>query len=219
MLSLAPGISFCAVEDRLIFLDRRRDRYAGLTDTGERAFRSWLSDPERGDAAAHAELLASGLMVESAAAAPASACMAQSAPQQSLLDRDLPPAPARAALASLARLGMARVRLSLLGLDRCLSALASIKRKLPAGPSAAPSDCLQVAAAFARAGRIRSTIDTCLVHSLAVAHALAAKDIAADLVLGVRLGPFAAHCWVQYQDCVVNDQLDMVRTFTPILVI
>jgi hypothetical protein len=218
MLTLAPGISFCAVEDRLIFLDRHRDRYASLTDAGERAFRAWLSDPRCPDDAERAELLASGLIVDSAAA-PASACTPPPAPQRSLLDHELPPVPARAVLASLAQLGIARMRLSLRGLDRSLSALASKKRTLTNPPNAAPSDCLKVAAAFARAGRIRSTLDTCLVHSLAVAHALAEHGIAAELVLGVRLGPFAAHCWVQYQGCVVNDQLDMVRTFTPILVV
>ncbi|RYM07421.1 lasso peptide biosynthesis B2 protein [Sphingobium cupriresistens] len=40
-----------------------------------------------------------------------------------------------------------------------------------------------------------------------------------DVVLGVQLGPFSAHCWVQHEDRLVNDRVDMVRTFTPILVL
>jgi hypothetical protein len=46
-----------------------------------------------------------------------------------------------------------------------------------------------------------------------------AKGIRPDVVLGVQLGPFSAHCWVQHEDRLVNDRVDMVRTFTPILVL
>jgi len=31
--------------------------------------------------------------------------------------------------------------------------------------------------------------------------------------------PFQAHCWVQFEDHVLNDHLDNVRNFTPILIV
>jgi hypothetical protein len=37
-------------------------------------------------------------------------------------------------------------------------------------------------------------------------------------VMGVSGRPFAAHCWVQVGDRVVNDTLDHVILFTPILI-
>jgi len=38
-------------------------------------------------------------------------------------------------------------------------------------------------------------------------------------VIGIRPDPFLAHCWVQHKGLVLNDDIDNVRTFTPILVI
>ena len=40
----------------------------------------------------------------------------------------------------------------------------------------------------------------------------------ADVVLAVKLGPFAAHCWTQIGDQVLNDTPEEVARFTPILV-
>ena len=40
-----------------------------------------------------------------------------------------------------------------------------------------------------------------------------------ELVLGVKLRPFEAHCWVQYGDLLVSDHLGTVEPFTPILVL
>ena len=39
------------------------------------------------------------------------------------------------------------------------------------------------------------------------------------LVFAVMTRPFAAHCWVQLDETVLNDRLDHVRKFTPILVV
>ena len=41
----------------------------------------------------------------------------------------------------------------------------------------------------------------------------------ADLVFGVRVRPFAAHCWVQHQDSVLFDTADMTATYTPIMAV
>jgi len=45
------------------------------------------------------------------------------------------------------------------------------------------------------------------------------RGLAADLVVGVRLNPFAAHSWVQAGSHVLNDRMDSVRTYTPVLVL
>ena len=47
----------------------------------------------------------------------------------------------------------------------------------------------------------------------------AVLGLPADFVIGVSLHPFAAHSWVQWGTVLVNDQLDAVRHFTPILVL
>lgn len=59
--------------------------------------------------------------------------------------------------------------------------------------------------------------DACLSRSLLLTLFLIRRRIPADLVIGVKLGPFAAHAWVEYAGCVVNDHLETVQAYTPIL--
>jgi hypothetical protein len=44
-------------------------------------------------------------------------------------------------------------------------------------------------------------------------------SICPELVLGIRLQPFSAHCWVQHGEFLINDTLDRVRTYAPVLVV
>jgi hypothetical protein len=74
-----------------------------------------------------------------------------------------------------------------------------------------------VAAAW-QSERLWSAQNRCLPRSLALASALRSAGGAARLVIGVRLNPFAAHAWVQDGTIVLNDTLDHVLLFTPILV-
>jgi hypothetical protein len=57
----------------------------------------------------------------------------------------------------------------------------------------------------------------CLFDSLALLHFLARYEVFPQWVYGVKLEPFAAHCWVQAEGFVVNDIIDRVREYTPIM--
>ena len=57
----------------------------------------------------------------------------------------------------------------------------------------------------------------CLFDSLALVHFLARYGVYPQWVYAVKLDPFEAHCWVQADDVVVNDTLENVRDFTPIM--
>ena len=57
----------------------------------------------------------------------------------------------------------------------------------------------------------------CLFDSLALLHFLARYRQFPRWVYGVKLKPFRAHCWVQAGDVVVNDIVDNVRGYTPIM--
>lgn len=61
--------------------------------------------------------------------------------------------------------------------------------------------------------------DTCLKDSLIMIEFLRQYDIYPDWVFGVRVHPFAAHCWVQYGSVVLNDSLHNVESFTPLMVV
>ena len=57
----------------------------------------------------------------------------------------------------------------------------------------------------------------CLFDSLALLHFLARFDVYPEWVYGVKLEPWGAHCWVQSGDLVVNDIVDNVNGYTPIM--
>ena len=59
----------------------------------------------------------------------------------------------------------------------------------------------------------------CLYDSLALMLLLGSFRIRADWFFGVREDPFIAHCWVQHKSTVLNDHLDRIRLFVPIMAI
>lgn len=73
--------------------------------------------------------------------------------------------------------------------------------------------------AFEQARLLRSAADRCLARSIALAGCLTAGHEACHVVLGVTSLPFSAHCWAQKGDVVLNDTLDEVQRYTPILVV
>jgi hypothetical protein len=59
----------------------------------------------------------------------------------------------------------------------------------------------------------------CLFDSLALLNFLARYEIFPTWVFGVQSEPFAAHCWVQHNDILLNDTLDGVSAYTPLLAV
>lgn len=56
----------------------------------------------------------------------------------------------------------------------------------------------------------------CLIQSLLLLHFLRLLGIRPELVLGVRTHPFEAHCWVEWNSLVLNDNVDHVSWYTVI---
>lgn len=61
--------------------------------------------------------------------------------------------------------------------------------------------------------------DRCLLDSLALLRWLGNSVRGAALVFGVKLNPFAAHCWVQADELVLSDRLETVAAFTPVRIL
>lgn len=57
----------------------------------------------------------------------------------------------------------------------------------------------------------------CLFDSFALLEFLALHHVSATWVFGVAADPFEAHCWLELNGCVLNDRLERVRRFTPIM--
>jgi transglutaminase superfamily protein len=69
---------------------------------------------------------------------------------------------------------------------------------------------------FASARRFAPVPRNCLSDSVALLHWLHAGGYGATLVFGVKLDPFAAHCWVQAGDLLLNDHIEHVERFAPV---
>ena len=62
-----------------------------------------------------------------------------------------------------------------------------------------------------------SAHDECFFRSVLLFRYLCRKGLCTELQIGVRNAPFRAHCWVSFEGIVLNDFLDSVLEFTPIL--
>src|SRR3569623_2113010 len=217
--ALAPGTSFCRVAGRTMFLDVVGDRYFCLSPEGERAFTK-LADAaplDRRDLATLAGLTVAGPLTRSTAPQSIEACVAGELPVRSLLDEELP-APGAIGLAlAAASLVHVPLFLRLFGLRRAVYGLRRRKAKSRAGSDT--GSLLAVVAEFARLRYLATESDICLTRSLAVAHRQIGIGARPELVIAVKLQPFAAHAWVQCDGWLVNDRHEFVREFTPILVV
>jgi hypothetical protein len=72
---------------------------------------------------------------------------------------------------------------------------------------------------FARARRYVPIEPVCLLDSLSLLRFLSRRGLSANIVFGVTPEPFAAHCWVQADDMVLNETLSDAHAHTPIKVI
>ncbi len=202
-----------------MFLDLSSDRYFCLGEKAELHFRRLAAGENllTQDETALAELVASGLLEEAEGGDRPRPCIPLPLPERSLLDRE-GTAGALAVGAALVRLGSVSAALRLRPLRAVVAGLRRRKARQQALPRA--SGVLdEVATAFRRSALLAAPLDQCLPRSIAAAHHLVARGVPADLVFGVRLDPFSAHCWVQAEGWLVNERVDRARNFSPILVI
>jgi len=61
--------------------------------------------------------------------------------------------------------------------------------------------------------------DACLSDALSLSEFLSGYGVFPKWVFGVQSRPFAAHCWLQLDGLVLNDTVDHVKRYTPIMVV
>jgi hypothetical protein len=97
--------------------------------------------------------------------------------------------------------------------------LGQIERHRNMGPEKNRADPILLAQRFHRYRRFVPLSALCLPDTIAFLHFAARRGCFPHLVFGVEAWPFAAHCWAQAGDCILNDALDHARSFSPILVL
>jgi len=201
MAKRAATISCAVVDGRPVFMDVLDDSYFTLEPDEEASFLARLSTDadgrEQGLEIAHQP-------IEIVSCSPAEA---------SILDQgEGSRRPAVSDILIIWRL-LARARRSI-RFRPIADVLAEMERAHPA--QAAHLGFPAVAMRFAIARRFVPIPRNCLTDSITLLHWLARHGERATLVFGVKLDPFAAHCWVETDGNLLNDHAEYVERFTPV---
>jgi hypothetical protein len=211
--------------DKYLCVDRHQFEALGPSLKGWAASSgSAAGDPSRlpeGAVTLASDLVGRGILSESAAQAKDAVSTAYPLPTEAI-DPDLP---ARSRRSSYAHAGW--FFLSSAGASRQLSRqrfqftieLVRERKSRNAG-RAGPLDlerARSLVAAFERLRLFYPRPYLCLFDSLALIHFLARFQVYPDWVFGVSADPFEAHCWVQAGSLVLNDTMERVSSFTPIM--
>lgn len=232
---LPQHVYLCAVQDSVVFLDVRRDKYFGLGGKEMRALAAVV--PAWPNASKHPD--------EPPISANDSVRVAEVFVRKGLLTPDetagKPATPVvldlggfmRAAGDGLEQTPIIRPRHVALFVLACVSTLWALRfrsleqivervkaRKQSAVPAAGSQDIEALVQIFRR---LRCYLFTarghCLFHALALTGFLARQNKFPTWVIGVRTTPWGAHSWVQQDSVVLDATPEEIRFFTPILAV
>ena len=114
------------------------------------------------------------------------------------------------------------IRLRRQPLHRVISRVRQRKLKLSQPPHAQEVSFRQLKDLVEIYNRLRPLLFTaqnhCLYDALTLTEFLNKYRVYPDMIFGVKMGPFAAHCWVQLDDTVLNDSVALTLLQTPIMV-
>ncbi|WP_126967285.1 lasso peptide biosynthesis B2 protein [Xanthomonas arboricola] len=220
--TLRDDLAFCRIGERLVFLDVGNDRYFRLPQALEHSLLAYLAHDPVSDLEIN-DLVGRGLLVDrvQATAGPQLPVIpvARSAMEM--------PVPTRRPqlfekLEVLALVLSTRLALKRNPLGRVLGSLSAgaQRRGTQQRSAAGVEQLLTDAASVFRHSRVWVPVEMrCLLDSVALARFLRRRQLDAQLVFGVALDPFSAHCWVQTGDLVLNDTVGNVHAHTPIRVV
>lgn len=208
-----PVLNLAVAQGHAIFLDCRADRYFALSPAENDAVLSLLAGAPV--SARTTRALTAAIGVEATQQAVQSLLAGKVTPRCRLAVSMEPPSwPVR--LAAVRNLVTTSISLRVRGLHRTLERLPH--RSSDAAPDAS-SKMTQAVRAHHWLSRHVTAHDACLVRSLSLARHLWSRKCNAQLVIAVKADPFAAHCWVQLGDQLLNEDLDIAAAFEPILVV
>lgn len=94
-----------------------------------------------------------------------------------------------------------------------------ISSRAPIGRTMRPADAAAIVERFHRWVPYAPVSGKCLLRAFMLRHLLQRAGHDPAWVFGVQTWPFAAHCWLQMDDVVLDDHPDRVASYTPILVV
>lgn len=219
-MQLANGITFCLVGDEPVFLDEVGDRYFQLPPRLTDAFRSVLGR-EKLTTAEEEGLLALSCFQSDGSEGLGLFPFQIPMPPRSALEED--GEQDRFGVLATAEVGALLLRwnrrVRKLGLAGCFNIVRRWKQGSRPIEHFNSSRITMLARRFESARRLVPIAPRCLPDSLALLDFLSRRFVAGSLVVGVRLHPFRAHCWIQAGDITLNESLDGIAAYTPIRMI
>lgn len=214
---LRPGLSHRRFPGCAIILDIDRDRYWQVSEQiGESLDRVVQGEGRMLTPGEIASLESLGLVIYADAGIASASAIELPPPTRSAMECDAPRTPfspaeaAEIALLTLTARWLVRRR----PLRRLLNEVIRRRDRAQGG-----SDAVALAQRFGRYRRLVPLDALCLPDTLAFLRFAARRGAHANMVFGVEAWPFAAHCWAQAGEWVLNDALDHARSFAPIRVL
>lgn len=212
-LRLAAGVHGVAVDDDMVFLDVRTGRYALLADAARRIAITPDGQVAIGDADLAGELQGAALIAVSCEGARPPRPSLPAATASAL--RWTYPAPRVPDLVPLGR-AVADVLAAYRG--RAFGQILAAAGPAPGTPVAPTPQLLAAVDRFHRWVPFAPLSAKCLLRAFVLRRHLARQGLAAHWVFGVATWPFSAHCWLQAGSVVLDDTVERVSRYTPILV-
>jgi hypothetical protein len=210
-LNLHPGVHAAVHETDLVVLDARRGDYLCLPGAGplvvlQAGWSSvWVKDPELAEVLEDLGLAAAGLPMSGRTPPPPAA------------REDLMGLGARPSAASRLRMCASALDMLIHYAGRPFHRMARWGRALEAPRPSSPARVAAAAADFRWMLPFVPFQGECLFRAFMLKVYLARAGLGAALVVGVQTWPFQAHAWVQAGPMVLDDTVEHVRAFTPIL--
>lgn len=214
--ALSPDVHVADVRGDLVFLDARQDEYFCLPKSGADRLRAAIRGlgtdvPETVELLT--ELRSVGLLVSGATTAPAPSYHHPRTANGDVAEEQARPAPRPKEVAKF----IAATFLALLTL-RYRAPRSWFRRDRASSPCTNVDAARRLANVFQVLRTFVPKSGRCLPSSMMLLAFLRLHNVRAAWVFGVRTHPFEAHCWIECDGIVLNDSLEHVRWFTPILV-
>lgn len=213
-------VHFCMTGGRAIFLNLHRNRYFALPSASNTRFAQIVGEGRMGTLSADGlkQLATSeNVTADSIRLSDSASSTALADPTCDRLSEPDTPVPTRLVVLAWITGLTAKLLVRLFPLRALLA-------RLPSGTghdvvAADDRDMNRIAAAFRKAGLLMPSDGNCLPLTLAFVWLCRRFGHNPALVIGVRVNPFAAHCWSQLGASVLNDSCERVRPFQPILIL
>ena len=240
---LSKHVHFCDFGDRVVFLDLKADEYSFLNGSAAKAFQSLSMPPMAPSpglgpqlvrqatdcghndlADALSDVISAGILTQDARLGRPIAPDPISPATSTLIDVEDEDMPGRLRphhiTAFFASTATAAARLRWGKIEKTVDAIRSRKAKHKSGRSAFDAEkCRDLVGCYMKMRMLFPKNYLCIFDSLALVEFLARYNVWPNWIFGVQLDPWYAHSWVQHDGMVLNDDLERVQVYEPILAV